>query len=312
MVFLTPCIKLSGERFPFFDNKGFALPVVLGICMIVILITTGITARTRTRIGMASELENRAQAFCKLRSGYSTVLYNILTSYFLPYSINIYETDGQTREWNLYGNPIGLGQDTQMILRDTAGMIPLFYSQSLLEKLVLQASKDSGRALAFSDAFWDWQDTDQLKRINGAESWEYRANGYKYGPRNFYIQVPEEMGLIFGFDSDIYKKIINSITYASGGSKNYLTMDRLTLDALIPSEALVDTIIQMRKNKTLTGANFTQMTGISSSLSVAFFPSKKIQIHIKAVHGNSVATLRAVIEKEENQTGPVKVLEWRK
>jgi general secretion pathway protein K len=294
------------------DNRGFALAVVLGVSVILMIIASGITAQVRTRIRMAQELEDRAKAFCKVRSGYSTVMYNFLRSTFKPYAIKIHKSDGSFEEWNLFGDPISLDTDVTVTLRDTAGMIPLLHGDKFLRKFVSNLTSDSRKAAEFADAFMDWQDEDPFKRLNGAESWEYRAAGYEYEPRNFYIQMPQEIKLIIGFDPEIYEKFINSVTYVSSVHANYLTMDRQTLGALIPGKELVDEIVDLREKKVLTPSMFRNMTGIPTSLSVMYYPANKIVIRIGAEHGKSVDTICAVVEKKENETAPFQILEWRK
>jgi len=294
------------------NNRGFALPIVLGISLIIMIIVSGITAGIRSRLKSAWEIENRSKAFFSLRSGYSLVMYNLLTSSFEPYAIKIFKSDGSTAEWNLYGKPIRLDEDVTVSLRDTAGMIPLLYGNKDLKKLVGGLTSDSKKTARFIDAFLDWQDKDRLKRLNGAESWEYRSAGYEYEPRNSYLQVPEEIKLMIGFEPEIYEKLMNSATYIDTNYKNYLTMDKLTLEAFINSKELVDSIVELRGKKVLTPRNFSNMTGIPSSLSVMYSPSDKLMIKIKAMHEKSFATLCALVEKKETRTAPFQILEWRK
>jgi hypothetical protein len=302
-----PPSKLSG-----LDEKGFALPVILGISLIIIIISFGITAHLRSRVQMAQELGNYGQAFFKLRSGYAQTLYGILSNRYTASSVWIQKKDGSVAYWNLYGQPIELSPGVTVKLRDTAGMVPLLHGGNDLKKLVYQLSSDRKKAAQFADSLLDWQDADNFKRLNGAEAWQYRTGGYDYVPRNHYVQVMEEIRLISGFSPEIFDKFRQSVTYYPAGHRNYLTMDRQTLDALIGSKELVDTLIELRGTNDLSPARFRRITGIPSSMSVAYFPSTKLVIQVVAEHGEAKTGIFAVIDRKETQNAPFQVLEWRK
>lgn len=296
---------------PFDNSRGYALAVILSISLILMIICAGITSQVRSRIRSAQKLENRSKAFLKATSGFNQVMYNLLTSSFEPYSIKIHRTDGNFDKWNLYGKPVQLNPDVTVKLRDSAGMIPLLYGNDRLKKLWFKVATDSGKAASFIDAFLDWQDKDKLKRLNGAEDWEYRKAGYQYEPKNNLIQFPEEMKLVLGFDSDIYQTIMDSVSYRGTQNRNYLTMDNQTLYALISNQDIVDTIIDLREKNILTPAMFKSMTGIPVSMSVVYFPSNEIVVKIRAQHENSVDSMLAIVEKKEGKDTPFKIIEWR-
>ena len=296
---------------PLDNNRGYALAVILSISLILMIICAGITSQVRSRIKSAQKLENRSQAFLKAKSGFNQVMYNILTSSFEPYSIKVHRTDGSFDKWNLYGKPIKLNPDVTIKLRDIAGMIPLLYGHDRLKKLWYKVAADSGKAAKFIDSFLDWQDKDKLKRLNGAEAWEYRKAGYQYEPKNNFIQFPEEMKLMLGFDSDIYKTIMNSVSYRGCEHRNYLTMDKQTLYAFIGNQNIVDTIIDLRDKNILTPTMFANMTGIPSFMPVVYSPSNEIVIKIRAQNESSVNSILAIVKKKEKKDAPFKILEWR-
>lgn len=298
-------------RFSVGNQHGFALPVVLGISLIILIVASSITAHLRTRVQMARELENRAQAFLKLRSGYARTLYGVLTGGFRPSGIQANTTSGKTSYWNLYGKPIELAPGITVQIRDVAGMIPIHQGGKDLRQLVYQLTGDPEKAARFADTLMDWQDEDRFKRLNGAETWEYRKAGLDYTPRNYKIQLPSEIKLVAGFSPEIYDKLMQSVTYVAAEHRNYLTMDRQTLNALINGEELVDTIIELRAEGALTPARFRRITGIPTSMTIAYFPSTKLVIQLRATHEAAKASLSAVIEKREGQSAPFQILEWR-
>ena len=190
-------------------------------------------------------------------------------------------------------------------------MIPIHQGGKDLRQLVYQLTGDPEKAARFADTLMDWQDEDRFKRLNGAETWEYRKAGLDYTPRNYKIQLPSEIKLVAGFSPEIYDKLMQSVTYVAAEHRNYLTMDRQTLNALINGEELVDTIIELRAEGALTPARFRRITGIPTSMTIAYFPSTKLVIQLRATHEAAKASLSAVIEKREGQSAPFQILEWR-
>ena len=71
------------------DEKGYALPLVLGISMVIVLITMAIVFSVKQKIGLATELKNRNTAYLAALSAYSQVIYNTLTSTFTSYGLTV-------------------------------------------------------------------------------------------------------------------------------------------------------------------------------------------------------------------------------
>lgn len=296
----------------FMNEKGYALPTVLLISMIIVVITMSIAFSVREKIGMAIELTHRSSAYLKSYSAYNEVLYNILTSTFTSAGLKIYQQDRSEVAWDLYGGPIKLSQGVVVELRDGAGMLsPLFHRQ-YLRKFMEYVCEDSKKIRLFADTLADWQDKDDLKRLNGAESYDYRVAGYGYAPRNFYLQVPEEIMLLKGFDAELFGEIKDDLVYWGGGNTNYLTMSEKLLRALLKNDPLADRIIQLRKEGKLTGRVFSNLTGIPETEENIFAPSGWIKVVIRAQVEKAVDRIEAVIVKRESQTRPYRVVEWKR
>jgi hypothetical protein len=303
---MCPIPHISG------NERGYALPTVLAISLIIVTVTMSITATVREHVRVAIELNDRNQAGLASYSAMNEVIYNVLTSTYTPYGIRIHKNDGSTERWNLYGKPLELKKSVTIRLRDISGMIsPLFFAGDL-RNLIEYVSKDSERTGEISDTLSDWQDSDDLKRLNGAESYDYRTAGYRYSPRNFYLQIPEEIKLVKGFDPLIYQEIKDDLAYWSGGHKNHLTMSEQTLKALLNDETLVDTIIDLREEGKLTERTFRDLTGIPLTEMNLFTPSSLIKVEVTAKVEKAVDRIEAVIAKKQTDTSPFFVAEWRR
>ena len=293
-------------------QEGYALPTVIVIALIISIITISIAFSVREKTAIALELKDRNTAYLKSYSAYNDVLYNILTSTFTSTGINFWQEDGSEIVWNLYGEPIKLAEGIMVKLRDGAGMLsPMFHSE-YLRKFMEYTCEDSKKTNLFADTLADWQDTDDLKRLNGAESYDYRMTGYSYAPRNFYIQIPHEVVLLKGFDAELFEKIKDDIVYWGGGNINYITMSEKLLRALLKNDPLVDRIVWIRKEGKLTGRVFRDLTGIQETEHNIYAPSGWIKVEITAKVGKAVDRVEAFLVKRQSRKRPYMVAEWKR
>jgi hypothetical protein len=294
------------------NERGYALLTVMVISLIIVVVTMSITSTVRENIRVAIELNDKNMANLASYSAMNEVIYNILISTSTPYDMRIHKNDGSTEEWNLYGKPLELKKGITVRFRDIGGMVSPLFDPKELRELIEYISKDSEKSGRFFDSLSDWQDRDDLKRLNGAESYDYRAAGFSYSPRNFFLQVPEELKLIKGFDPSIYQSIKEDLVYWSGGKRNYLTMSEQTLKALLKNDPLVDTVIDLREKGELTKRIFRDLTGLPSAEETSLAPSGLIKVEITAEKGKAVDRIEAVIAKRQTSNRPFFVAEWRR
>ena len=293
-------------------QSGYALPMAMAVSLIIILINTTILGSVREKVKVSLELNDRGTAYVEAYSAMNDVIYNLLCSTNKPYSVTVHKRDGSTLEWNLFGEPIILTEGVRVRLRDLSGMISPLFNPTGFGKLVEYVSEDAKTSSVYMDALLDWQDSDDLKRLNGAESYDYRKSGVDYTPRNYYIQVPQEMQLLEGLDQGIYKRIENDLVYWTGGHTNYLTMSEETLCALLKNDSLVKTIVDLRKEGRLTGRIFSDMTGIPETESHVFRPSAWLKVEIIAQVGKTLERIDAVMVNRQTDISPFAWVEWRK
>ena len=65
-------------------------------------------------------------------------------------------------------------------------------------------------------AILDWRDSDDLVHINGAEKQQYEDAGLTYTPANKPFQTIEELQMVLGLSSEMYKNIEPLVTVYSG------------------------------------------------------------------------------------------------
>lgn len=149
---------------------------------------------------------------------------------------------------------ITLPDDFAVRIYDHAGFINLRYlnvaqMHDLLEKRIGNDIEKIGELL---DAWQDWIDNDELKRLNGAEKEYYQELDPPYEPRNAMVETTEELLLIRGF-AEVFKDMDLETAFTVYGNMNGLNPNLATKEALslLPglSAAGVDKILERRQEK---------------------------------------------------------------
>ncbi|MEI7590757.1 MAG: hypothetical protein WCJ49_05545 [Deltaproteobacteria bacterium] len=301
----SPISTITGE-------KGFAVPVVLVISMIIIAIATSITYTVRQKIRMADEINNRSKAYTKSYSALNTVLYNLSTATLNSYSLDIHQPNGEILKWNLYGKPIEIEKGVTAKLRDTSGMISPLFDETFLYLVLSRFYKKPEKIQQFVDTLADWQDADDFTRLNGAEAFDYRMTRLPYSPRNYYIQTLDELNLLKDFDPEILNTIKDDLLYWRSGHINCMTMSKEMLQVMLLDDNMVKTIMDSRDQWTLTSGIFRQLTGILESEDVLLFPRGWIKIEINATEGNATDHIEVVVLKSQKQRSPFWFAEWKR
>jgi len=204
---------------------GFALAAVLWIVALLSMMALSLSAMQRTETRVAANLKEGAQARAAAQAGIQLAILDLMRA-------------PAARQLSLDGAPYEMryGEAALRIsATDEAGKVDLnFASGPLLNELMRAAGvKDEMERSVLVDAILDWRDSDELRRIYGAEREEYQAAGLSYGPRNAPFQSIEELALVLGMNSSLYQRISSSITIYSGATSinsAAATLNRLPLN----------------------------------------------------------------------------------
>lgn len=99
------------------------------------------------------------------------------------------------------GRPTAVDGDTWMTLQDVRGLVNLNDGATrTLSRLLLRCGAPEGDIPALADALGDYIDADNLKRLNGAEAFDYRAGSEPLpAPRNQRLVSREELWRVKGW-----------------------------------------------------------------------------------------------------------------
>ena len=186
-------------------------------------------------------------------------------------------------------------------IQDEQGRIDINHADgALLANLFRAADVPTDKAGQLADRILDWRDPDHLKRLNGAEQKEYRQAGLPYQPRNGSFMTIEELKLVLGMTSDLFRHVRPALTIYSG---------KPTIDPrLAPPLA----------RRALYGANASQASTGSAGLS----PSRNLPArHLRAGHAYRIlvefswkgtpVTREAIIRYRNDRSDPYWLLKWQ-
>jgi general secretion pathway protein K len=300
------------------NQKGSATILTLLVSAVILTVAIGFNWIVKEHLKAAEGLKVKAEAMMEARSTYDSLMYYILTGQLTQKEILF------SREQNVLGVqriPLGrtgikLGNGVFVRVQDSSSLVSLVGSDvEVLKRLaaVLGAKPETVSTLA--DSFSDWIDTDDLSRLNGAESSYYRFEGKAYGPRNFPLQYKDELALIRGMDAELYAKMAPYLTVLPSLGFNPNAADDATLMAYldIDQEALDKLRGYITQQPVGTDAEILTLTGKlmkTQDFGVNFFPSPFFEIAIEVGSPRVLYRLNAGVDVRPKAISPYGVVYW--
>lgn len=176
-------------------QQGFALAAILwllaGLTVLVASIGTSLVAVSRTN----RDTQERAQLLLDEQRAVADVAYLTMTNKLLGAGAQVGPKvlllDGSTRYQSDPQASVGL--------QDMQGLVGLNSPASDdIARLVPLCGATQQQAGALADALLDYEDADSLKRVNGAEAFEYSAAGMT-APRNRPLADVQELWQVYGW-----------------------------------------------------------------------------------------------------------------
>jgi len=259
------------------NQRGIALLQVLLISSIISILALYFTLTARQQLAVASLASDRVNAVLLLRSTESKVLFELLTKestesdlYPLP------------KGYNFYANPIEIDEFTKVEIQDVAGLLSIqFPDKMLLKRTLIRLGAAEETADIFYDSLADWQDSDDLKRLNGAEKGDYLL-----GPRNAPITLKSEGALVKGMTPHLWSSLSPLLTVPRASYFNPMMAPAPILTAFLDSDA--HDILQLRREGRLTRSEFSQLTGVYDQEGIILSKSDIFRLKIKVNYGTAL------------------------
>lgn len=201
-------------RAPRAGQRGFALVLTLWTVVIVLLLAAALDAWVAARVEQARAIRDRVQDQLDAYSTRATVSYLLGTRRFTRAGLTTLDEespiDADPRFGELRIDPVG-GEITldgtayrglgriRFALQDQAGQIALNGEETeALTALLRSFGAGQIERQSLLDALADYRDSNELRRLNGAEREEYLAAG-EPPPSNFHLASPPELLRVLGW-----------------------------------------------------------------------------------------------------------------
>ena len=263
-------------------QQGFVLVLTLWILAIIAIGAAYFAERVATSVALARQSQLATQALLDFSSTRAEILFRLGTTRLSIYGLGPTQQDAIALDNRPYR---GTGDDL-VRLQDSRGLININIMQPEMLRLLLgRMGVAAENRDALLDSLSDYTDTDDLRRLNGAESAEYRARGWPLPP-NDWLVTPRQLQSIIGWREQAIlwkdQRLLDIVTTARVIGFNPNTAPREVLAALPGSTPeIADTLIKMRALQPLTSLLQTDslagQIGLNSD-SLTFFPGTNIRI----------------------------------
>lgn len=234
-------------------QQGIALIQVLLLTVLLSVILMSMNHQARQHIRLAEAVQQYTAAAMALHSAEAEILFSLLST----------EAPQLARggpvgapAWNFYGVPFTF-QDITLTIYDTSGLLNAANPGSqLLSQFTSQhtGSETLGRQIAAALA--DWQDRDDMIRLDGAEQADYPMFEVRNGP----LQYTEELLFIKGVTPELFAKLAPLLSLFPRGVN--INNQPEALWGLYLSEYQASELSRLRSEGKLTSGLFENLTSM--------------------------------------------------
>ncbi len=284
-----PAVKAAR---PLHSQRGVALVMVLWLVVLLGVIAASHSRNVRLETGLAFNQLEAARARALADTGLNHAIMGLL----MP---------DIEQPWPLEGSPIALADENGALtvsVRDAHGLVDLnAASAAVLEALLAGAGIDERDRLALVDAILDWRDTDDLRRLQGAEDGDYRLAGMDWGARDGAFASTDELRYVMGMTRELYNRLAPYLTTHSRQAGVKLDYAPAALVAALTG------------NDEAAGAQRPPPADATKTRATANQArTGTYHIHVQATSpGGARASLQAVVQVTGSADTPYRILSWR-
>lgn len=275
----------------YMNSKGAALISVLLVVSLLTWVITYFIGKTTQQIELAKLQKERVMAEIQADSLVDKLLYIHYSKSFM--------SDDKYKEWNYRGTSFQLDKSTKVTLQDTQGKLSLInLNENLFSHFLLTNGFEQNEVNRIKDCLADWQDKDDLSRMNGEEADYYQSQNLP-PPRNERIQSVSELSLICGFPSEKDKRQLildNLLLYSMGSFNPLFASKQLVKGVQLPPDRkrLLEDLIDDGK-LSLAQEYFGVADAAISAMNMQL--SKEIELNVTIQNGDAIATRNIVFSQ---------------
>lgn len=262
-------------------QRGYVLVATLIALALLALLAGRLAARMDTLRGQSALLQRLADGTLAASNERARLLHAMATE---PITILGFGT-APDRRIRVDGEPFMRG-DIEVQVQDHRGLVSLNApDRLLLPRLMVAQGFTPGQVDTLLDTLDDYTDTDNLRRLNGAEAAEYDALGLP-PPRNDWLSSAEELRQIIGWRDApaALERLVPLVSSRRDGLFNPNSAPREVLLAQLPgaSPAQIDAFIRRRRVAPFVSAeDALAATGLAFPVSDLFHPSDFYRLRLR-------------------------------
>ena len=258
-------------------QRGFVLVLTLWVLAVITIAATYFAERVSHSIELARQKQETTEELIAFANTRADILFRLETTEASLYGW------GEQDAIELDNRPYRGSGDDIIRLQDNRGLLNVnFPQQDMISRLLGQLGVPVEKRSAMIDTLLDYTDSDDLKRLNGAEAPEYTALGLP-PPPNDWMTSPYQLNNIIGWrdQPEVLKKLLQFVTTSrvTGFNPNTAPLEVL---ASLPGASLetAAALIKARNEKPFYTvgqlASFT--TGALDPGYFLFYPGDSIRI----------------------------------
>lgn len=280
------------------NQTGIALMQVLLISAVISVLALYFTLTARQQVHVAQLANDKTLAILHIKTVQTKILMDLLTR-----ESGRNSEKPLPAEYNFFGKPFKQGEFVTVKIQDVSGLLSVQYpNEDVLRRVLKRLGVDEERAEHIKDSLRDWQDEDDLRRLNGAEK-----DVYVLGPRNRPVSIINEIELVSGMDTKLATSLLPLFRNERASYFNPLLAPEILLQAFLNSDA--QDIIAMRNAGQLTSTLFSQLSGVYEREGVVFSKSGHYRITLTAHVGDVTLSKKISVELEPYVNSPKVVID---
>lgn len=193
--------------------------------------------------------------------------------------------------------------EIRIVIQDELGKIDINQADpALLASLLRSAGLNADAASGLADKIVDWRTASELKHLNGAKEFDYRAANSPHRPRNGPFQSVDELLLVMDMTPALFQRIEPAVTVYSGSQ--FVDPRRATPEALAAMPEMI--------SKQGAGSDRPPPFPIGANEEpTSSLRGRAFMICIEVAKSGQVSRYRAVIRMTDNPVHPYFLLSWK-
>ncbi|MEJ2618956.1 MAG: type II secretion system protein GspK [Candidatus Thiodiazotropha sp.] len=278
-------------------SRGVALILVLWLVALMTIVAASFSTQSKVESRLAGNAKASLQAKLLAETGFSRAVMELMVN-------------NPEQRWNFNGQVYTLETNQgalEIAIRNASGLLDLNKaSADQLNRLFVLISDSPEERNSLVDRLNDWRDGDNLRRLNGAEDKDYRAEGYNYATTGKDLTSLEELAYVMGFDAERVNRLRPYVTLNSESSTVDFRFASEQLTALLttnrqPGSELGEVLDQL--DSELADLDLTQGGGTSQSRVF------RIEVNARTKPGGH-ARLVADVALKNQGTKPYSIHSW--